>query len=234
MPTWLERSTAVPGGRRGKWLTLAVWLLAAMALGALAGKLGEVQDTSANAFLPRGAESAQVNTELEKFRSHDLMPAVVVYTSDAPVTDQVRAKAEADRTAFAKIAEPGQQVAPPVAAEDGRALMLVVPLSGEDQAELADKVEELRTVAAAHAPPGLDTAVGGPGGATADAFNVFDTLDATLMGITCLIVIVLLLLTYRSPVLWVFPVLAVAFAAVLTQAFTYLFAKYAGLQVDPQ
>ncbi|MGW4026923.1 MMPL family transporter [Streptomyces sp. NPDC005009] len=234
MSTWLERSTAVPGGRRGKWLVLAVWLLAAMALGALAGKLGEVQDTSANAFLPRGAESAQVNTELEKFRSHDLMPAVAVYTGDAPVTDAVRSKVEADRAAFAKIAEPGQQVPPAVTSEDGRALMLVVPLSGEDQAELADKVEELRTVAAANAPPGLDSAVGGPGGATADAFTVFDTLDATLMGITCLIVIVLLLFTYRSPVLWVFPVLAVAFAAVLTQAFTYLFAKYAGLQVDPQ
>ncbi|MFJ9657507.1 MMPL family transporter [Streptomyces griseoflavus] len=234
MPTWLERSTAVPGGRRGKWLVLAVWLLAAMALGALAGKLGEVQDTSANAFLPRGAESAQVNTELEKFRTHDLMPAVVVYTSDAPLTDTVRAKAEADRAAFAKIAEPGQEVPPAVASDDGRALMVVVPLSGEDQAVLADKVEELRTVAAANAPPGLDAAVGGMGGATADAFTVFDTLDATLMGITCLIVIVLLLLTYRSPVLWVFPVVAVAFAAVLTQAFTYLFAKYAGLQVDPQ
>ncbi|MFC8424217.1 MMPL family transporter [Streptomyces sp. NPDC057236] len=234
MSTWLERTTAVPGGRRGKWLVLAVWLLAAMALGALAGKLGEVQDTSANAFLPRGAESAQVNTELEKFRSHDLMPAVAVYTGDAPVTDAVRSKVEADRAAFAKIAEPGQQVPPAVTSEDGRALMLVVPLSGEDQAELADKVEELRTVAAANAPPGLDSAVGGPGGATADAFTVFDTLDATLMGITCLIVIVLLLFTYRSPVLWFFPILAVAFAAVLTQAFTYLFAKYAGLQVDPQ
>lgn len=84
MRTWLERTTVVPGGRRGKWLVLAVWLLAAMALGSLAGKLGDVQDTTANAFLPRGAESAQVNTELERFRTHDLTPAVVVYTGDAP------------------------------------------------------------------------------------------------------------------------------------------------------
>ncbi|MEU2282418.1 MMPL family transporter [Streptomyces sp. NPDC013178] len=234
MRTWLDRSVATPGGRRGKWLALAAWLLAVMALGALAGKLGEVQDTSANAFLPRGAESARVNTELEKFRTHDLMAAVAVYTSDAPLTDADRAKVEADRAAFAKIAEPGQEVPPAVTSKDGRALMVVVPLSGEDQAVLADKVAELRTVAAAHAPPGLDAKVGGLGGATADAFTVFDTLDGTLMAVTGLIVIVLLLLTYRSPVLWLFPVIAVAFAAVLTQAFTYLFAKYAGLQVDPQ
>lgn len=234
MPTWLERTTAVPGHRRGKWLVLAAWLLAAMTLGALAGKLGEVQDTSANAFLPRGAESAQVNVELEKFRTHDLLPAVAVYTSDRPLTDAARSKVEADRAEFANIAEPGQQVPPAVPSEDGMALMVVIPLSGEDQEVLAEKVEELRSVAAANAPPGLDAKVGGLGGATADAFTVFDTLDTTLMGATCLIVIILLLLTYRSPVLWVFPIVAVAFAAILTQAFTYLFAKHAGLQVDPQ
>ncbi|MFB7915482.1 MMPL family transporter [Streptomyces sp. NPDC056061] len=234
MRAWLDRGVAVPGGRRGKWLVLAAWLIAAMALGALAGKLGEVQDTSANAFLPRGAESAQVNTELEKFRTDDLLPAVAVYSTEGALTDEVRQKVDADRTAFAEIAVKGQQVPPAVASDDGKALMLVVPLSGKDQAVLAEKVDELRSVAAAHAPPGLDTEVGGPGGATADAFNVFDTLDGTLMMATGLIVIILLLLTYRSPVLWLVPVLAVGFASVLTQAGTYLFAKYAGLQVDPQ
>ncbi|WP_335936487.1 MMPL family transporter [Streptomyces sp. PTD5-9] len=234
MRAWLDRAVAVPGGRRGKWLVLAAWLIAAMALGALAGKLGEVQDTSANAFLPRGAESAQVNTELEKFRTDDLLPAVAVYSTEGALTDEVRQKVDADRTAFADIAAKGQQVPPAIASADGKALMLVVPLSGKDQAVLADKVDEIRSVAAAHAPPGLDTEVGGPGGATADAFTVFDSLDGTLMMATGLIVIVLLLLTYRSPVLWLVPVLAVGFASVLTQAGTYLFAKYAGLQVDPQ
>lgn len=234
MRAWLERSAAVPGGRRGKWIVLAGWVIAVMAFGALAGKLAEVQDTSANAFLPRGAESAQVNTELEKFRTDDLMAAVAVYSSDTPLTDAVRTKVESDRAAFAKIAVEGQKVNPAVASKDGKALMLVVPLSGEDQEVLAGKVEELRTVAAAQAPPGIDTEIGGPAGAMTDAFNVFDTLDGTLMMATALVVIILLLLTYRSPVLWLFPVLAVGFAAVLTQAGTYLFAKYGGLQVDPQ
>ncbi|MEU1228921.1 MMPL family transporter [Streptomyces sp. NPDC005828] len=234
MRAWLERGAAVPGGRRGKWLVLVIWLVAVMALGALAGKLGEVQDTSANAFLPRGAESARVNTELEKFRTDELMPAVVVYSGQGALGEEARAKVEADRAAFAKVVAQGEQVSPAIASDDHKALMVVVPLLGEEQAVVADKIDELRGIADAHAPPGLDTEVGGPAASIADAFTVFGTLDGTLMMATGLIVVVLLLLTYRSPILWLFPTLAVGFASVLTQAGTYLFAKYAGLPVDPQ
>ncbi|MEV4920247.1 MMPL family transporter [Streptomyces tirandamycinicus] len=230
----LERCAAVPGGRRGKWLVLAAWLIAVMAFGALAGKLGEVQDTSANAFLPRGAESALVNTELEKFRTDELAPAVVVYSTEGTLDDRVRSEVEADRAAFAKVAAQGEQVSPAVESEDRKALMVVVPLLNDEQADVADRIEELRGIADAQAPPGLDTQVGGPAASIADAFTVFGHLDGTLMMATGFIVVVLLLLTYRSPVLWLFPALAVAFASVLTQAGTYLFAKYAGLQVDPQ
>lgn len=236
MRAWLERAAVVPGGRRGKWLVLVAWLLAAMAFGSLAGKLGEVQDTSANAFLPRGAESAQVNTELEKFRTDDLMPAVVVYSADGELTTEMRAKAEADREAFADagLAAPEQQVGDVVTSDDGQALLVSVPMAGDDQEVLADNVEQMREISGAGLPDGLQSEVGGPAGSLADAFTIFDTLDGTLMMATGTVVILLLLLTYRSPVLWLLPALGVGFASVLTQAGTYLFAEYAGLQVDPQ
>ncbi|MGW1769160.1 MMPL family transporter, partial [Streptomyces sp. NPDC002073] len=234
MRAWLERKAAVPGGRRGKWLVLAAWLIAAMALGGLAGKLAEVQDTSANAFLPRGAESAQVNVELERFRTDEVLSAVVVYSSGSALTDAARTKAEGDVAAFAKLAAKGEKVVPPLASADGKALIVVVPLESEDQEVVADNVKELREIAAANAPPGVDTEVGGPSAALADAFTVFGSLDGTLMMATGTIVIILLLVTYRSPVLWLFPILAVGFSSVLTQAATYLLAKYADLPVDPQ
>ncbi|MGY3677149.1 MMPL family transporter [Streptomyces sp. TE33382] len=234
MRAWLKAGIAVPAGRRGKWIVLVGWLIAVMAFSTLAGKVGEVQDTSANAFLPRGAESTQVNTELEKFRTDELMAAVAVYSSDDVLGSDVRAAVEADRAAFAKIAAKGQQVPEAIPSKDGKALMVVVPLPSTDQAVMADKVEELRTVAAAQAPPGVETQVGGIAAVTTDAVKIFETLDSTLMAATALVVIILLLLTYRSPFLWLFPIFAVGFSSVLTQAGTYLFAEYAGLQVDPQ
>ncbi|GAA2607079.1 MMPL family transporter [Streptomyces axinellae] len=231
----LRRLATAPGGSRTKWLVLAVWLLLALALGPLAGKLGEVEDSGPNSFLPRGAESAQVNTQLEKFRGKDeIMPAVVVYSRDDARTTQADvAKARADRAEFAAHAAKGEKISGPVPAEDGKALMVVAPLaSGEDG--LGDALEEIRTVAGANAPPGLDVEVGGPAGSLIDSVKVFDTLDSTLMLATGAVVTLLLLITYRSPLLWLFPVLSVGFAAVLTQVATYALAKYASLPVDPQ
>ncbi|MEU7581103.1 MMPL family transporter [Streptomyces sp. NPDC041068] len=222
-----QRIARAPSGRRAKWLVLAAWLILAVALGPLAGKLGDVEDSSANAFLPRGAESARVNTALEEFHADTVMPAVVVYTGEG-----AREKATADTSAFQKLAADGERVRPPVPSDDGKALLRVVPLDTED--EITDTIDELRRIADAHAPPGVDVEVGGPAGSLTDQVAVFDSLDSTLMIATGAVVAVLLLLTYRSPILWLFPLLSVAFAAVLTQVGTYALAKYAGLPVDPQ
>ncbi|MGW4030100.1 MMPL family transporter [Streptomyces sp. NPDC004838] len=230
MPAWIKRLSTTPGGRRSKWLVLAAWLIVAVALGPLAGKLGEVEESGPNAFLPRGAESAQVNTELEKFRTDELTAAVVVYTG-GDRTDREQ-RAAADRTAFAEFVAKGEQVAAPVPAEDGEALMTVIPMDGGDG--LTDEIDELRDVVDANAPPGVDVAVGGPAASLTDSVAVFDSLDSTLMIATGLVVAVLLLITYRSPILWLFPLIAVGFAAVLTQVTTYLLAMHAGLPVDPQ
>ncbi|MEU6819571.1 MMPL family transporter [Streptomyces atriruber] len=223
----LRRVAQAPSGRRSKWLVLAAWLILAVALGPLAGKLGDVEDSGPNAFLPRGAESARVNTELEKFRTDTVMPAVVVYTGEG-----AREKAAADTAAFQKLAAHGERVSRPAPSDDGKALLTVVPLDSDD--EITDAVDELRGIADAQAPPGVDVEVGGPAGSLTDSVAVFDSLDSTLMIATGSVVAVLLLLTYRSPVLWLFPLLSVGFAAVLTQVSTYLLAEYAGLPVDPQ
>ena len=227
MRALLRRVARAPGGRGGKFMVLAAWLILVVVLGPLAGKLGDVEDTGANAFLPRGAESARVNTELEKFRTDTIVPAVVVYTGAAP-----GAKAAADRSAFARFAPVDEEVSRPVPSDDGRALMTVVPLDSED--DVTAKVDELREIAHANAPPGVDVEVGGPAGSLTDSVAVFDSLDSTLLLATGLVVAVLLLITYRSPVLWLLPLFSVGFAAVLTQVCTYLLARHAGLPVDPQ
>lgn len=236
MSARIKQLVAAPGGRRTKWLVLAAWILLLVALGPLAGKLGDVEDSSPNAFLPRSAESAELNTELEKFRGDpddEVMPAVAVYSvPDGAMTEAGRQKAAADVRAFAPYVAAGERVTPPVASDDGGALMTTVPITDED--DLGDTIEAVRDVAADGAPPGVDVEVGGPAASLADSVAVFDSLDATLMLATLAVVTVLLLITYRSPLLWLFPVLAVGFAAVLTQAGTYLLAKHASLPVDPQ
>ncbi|WP_217146863.1 MMPL family transporter, partial [Streptomyces sp. AC627_RSS907] len=197
MPAWSKRLPVLPGGRRSKWVVLLAWLILAVALGPLAGKLGDVEENGPNAFLPSGAESAQVNTELEKFRADELTAAVAVYTRDGGLTAADRAKVAADRARFAEFAAEGQRVARAEPSADGQALITTVPLSGTDG--LTDDVDAVREIADADAPPGLTTEVGGPAASLTDTVEVFNSLDSTLMIITGAVVAALLLITYRSP-----------------------------------
>ncbi|MEU5599322.1 MMPL family transporter [Streptomyces sp. NPDC020298] len=221
-------------GKRAKWLVLLGWLVVAVALGPLAGKLDDVKDEGSTAALPRNAESVQVLHELEKFRTdHDVIAAVTVYSRAAGITGADRAKAGKDRAAFREHLAEGEKMPATMASKDGKALMVVVPMNRVDGAATADEIKEMRATARSGAPAGLDVEIGGPAGQQSDYVGAFENLDANLMAITGTVVIVLLLLIYRSPFLWLFPIVAVGFSLVATQGTTYLLAKHADLPVDP-
>ncbi|MFI1963715.1 MMPL family transporter [Streptomyces pathocidini] len=230
VPT-IKRLATAPGGRRTKWLVLGAWLILLFALGPLAGKVGDVEENGANLFLPKGAEAAQVNDQLERFRTDEILPAVVIYAHQGGITGGDKAKAEADRKALADFADKGQ-VPPATASEDGEALLLTVPMVDSD--DIIGDVEKVREIAAANAPPGTEIKVTGPAGSLADSVSVFDDLDGTLLMGSAIVVTVLLLLIYRSPVLWIFPLIGVGFAAVLSQAVIYLCVKGFDLPVNGQ
>lgn len=223
----------LPSGRRTRWAVLVAWIILAAAMTPLFGSLEDVTNKGAEATLPRGAESTAVLTELEKYKtSDDTLPAVIVYSRDGGITEVDKDKAEADRAIYQKFVANGEQVSPTLPSDDNRALMVVVPLPEVDGAVDQD-VTDIRDSVRANAPAGLDIAIGGPGGLLTDYHRAFLDLDVNLMIITGSIVIVLLLLIYRSPLLWLFPMLSLGFATVLTQGSAYLLAKYASLPVDP-
>ena len=81
---------------------------------------------------------------------------------------------------------------------------------------------------------GLSVHIAGPLGSAADSANSFKGIDGTLLAATLLIVIVLLLITYRSPTLWLLPVISAGVALVSAEALIYLLAAHAGLTVNAQ
>ena len=74
----------------------------------------------------------------------------------------------------------------------------------------------------------------GPGGQAADSAEAFAGIDGKLLYSTLIVVIVILLLTYRSPILWLLPVFSAGVALITAQGVIYLLAKYAGLTVNGQ
>ncbi|GIH02647.1 putative membrane protein ActII-3 [Rhizocola hellebori] len=206
----------------------------------LAGKLTEVQTNDNSAWLPGSAEATKVLDQMRPFQPQNTAAAIVVYERKSGLTDADMAKAAADARAFAGYSNISGPVQGPIkSTQDGatlQAMQTVVPITAGNggYAAIGKTVDELRAAAQAGLPDGLSVYIAGPGGNAADQAKAFKGLDSTLLYTTLVVVIAILLLTYRSPVLWLLPVISAAGALIASQAVIYLFAKHAGLTVNAQ
>jgi len=228
-----------PSSRKGKWVVVALWVVAFMALAPLAGSLTKVQDNQVSSWLPGDAEATQVLEVTERFRSNDEFIAIVVYEKAAGLT-QADLSAIGDQIdRFSGLESVKSDVVGPITSAEQpspQAAQVVVPLNvgrgTEGFNELPDAVEEVRDIAGSGVD-GLSVHVTGPAGTAADQVTAFGGTEGTLLMATVLVVIVLLLLTYRSPVMWLLPVISVGIALMAAQGLIYVMAKN-GLTVNAQ
>jgi RND superfamily putative drug exporter len=223
---------SIPGGRRSKFLVLLGVVGVILLAGPLAGQVGDVEENGPTSQLSRDAESTKVEAQLPAFDSDGVETAAVVYARDGGLTGADRQAITETREALREYAADGA-VAPPDFSADGVAATLVLGIDTEDDAVFG-RFEDLRATVDAAAPDGLDAKVTGPAATIYDSVSVFDGIDGRILGASVLVVAVLLLLTYRSPVLWLIPLLSIGVAMVLSQAVIYLLGKHAGLPVDGQ
>ena len=165
-----------------------------------------------------------------------MYPAVVVYDRSAGLTAADKAKAAADAKRFAGVAGVVQgQVTGPFVSRDGKAIETIVPVNlGDDGWNHAgDAADSLRNIAASGSQ-GLTVHIAGPPGYAADSGKAFKGIDGTLLFSALAVVIILLLITYRSPSLWLLPVISAGVALTSSQALIYLLAAHAGLTVNAQ
>jgi RND superfamily putative drug exporter len=225
----------IPAGRRTKWLVLVFWLVVVALAGPLSGKLTGVEKNDAQSWLPPAAESTQALALRSKVVSPNVFPAVVVYDRPAGLTAADKAKAAADAKRFAGVAGVVQgQVTGPFVAHDGKAIETIVPvnLGHEGWNNAGPAADSLRSIASGS--QGLTVHIAGPLGYAADSGKAFKGIDGVLLFSALAVVIVLLLITYRSPSLWLLPVISAGVALTTSQAVIYLLAAHAGLTVNAQ
>lgn len=230
MPLKLARALT---GRRSKYAVLLFWVVVIAIAAPLTSKLTGAQKNDAQAWLPSGAESTQVLDLQKSFRSSNTLPAVVVYQRTGGITSADRAAAAADARDFAGLTGIAGRAVGPLPAKDGQALETVVPFDlGTDGWQKATTVvDQMRAIAADG--PGLSVHITGPLGSAADSASAFEGIDSTLLYATVAVVVIILLLTYRSPILWLLPVMSAGIALTIAQAVIYLMAKQ-GLTVNAQ
>ncbi|MEU9403493.1 MMPL family transporter [Streptomyces sp. NPDC048242] len=230
----LRTMASWPAGRVGKWVGVGLWAVLLVPALMLAGRLGDVEQNDNSAWLPGNAESTKVVERAGKFLPADTLPAIVVYDRPGGVTPADLAEARADARAFQRLDRVAGPPRGPVEARDGEAIQTVVQVRKDRTGwnGLAEVAGELRRVGEEHAN-GLGVHITGPVGYASDSIGAFGG-GGDLTTVTALVVVAILLLTYRSPVLPLLPLLTVGGALAASEALIYLLARHAGLTVNSQ
>lgn len=199
--------------RRFSWvIALAITLVSGALMGLLGGGDSAQQSPVA---VPADAESARADAARAAFPGGDRVPAILVVTraDESQLTPDDRAAVDAARERMFAVAEAPPAGPSPVISEDGAAAVVTVPLTTELSGfALTDKVDELRAAADDGLPGQLRAEVTGGPAFGADIANSFSGANFTLLAVTAAVVALLLIITYRSPVLWLVPLLVIAFA----------------------
>lgn len=229
-------------GRVTKWLVLLAWIVIAGAMGGLNAKLVDVQNNEASSWLPGSAESTKVADELSGTVDPNDIPTLVVYDKPGGLTDADKAEIAQQAQEMGDIDGVTGEVLPPEAlasvgmggySEDGEVAVTTVTFNfgangWNDIPDAADRIRDIAQV------DGATVHLAGYGGQAADAAEAFEGIDSNLILATFAVVIVILLFTYRSPVLWILPILSAGIAYTASGGVVYLLARYADLTVNGQ
>ena len=199
----------------------------------LFGAFGSAKAPARNAQAPMSSESTRASELMAEFPNADRQPVLVV----ASRNDGEKLSEEDAIALTALLPKLGTDAdAPPSGpqlSDDGRAAVLIVPIAiGKSNAETATTIADVRAVIADHAPDGLGLLVTGGPAFGADIASSFAGADFTLLLVTILIVAILLIVTYRSPLLWLVPLAVVALADGLAGRLTAAAGAQWGLQFD--
>ena len=240
-------------GRRGKWITLAIWIVAMFALFPLGGKLVDETQDDTQSFLPESAESTEVVQILDdEFESGETTQGLIVYQRDGGLTEADQQKIADDAEAVEALPDEDLPlVRPPItpfvtpvgggdgapaatpSTEEGEAPSAVSPdgdlafttlIVPTDFEKAADWGENVRDTVGDESD-GMRVIVTGDLGFSADAEEVFSDFDAKLLIASAVLVLFLLGAIYRAVLVALTPLLVVFFAYSVATAFVYLYAK---------
>jgi RND superfamily putative drug exporter len=212
----------LPASPRLKWLFLGAWLAVAVAIVAadLPAKFDDAQNNESSSFLPGDAESTKALAATEQIQGDELLPLVIVYQRGEGKLDQADlGRIGADREALnADLPPRTEPYRKPILSADGSTALLEAEIRANGESDtLLEPVDRAREQIESSAQPGVETAVTGGAGFSADAVNVFESINGTLLLATASIVFLLLLIVYRSPIFWFFPLFAVGLAELATR-----------------
>jgi RND superfamily putative drug exporter len=232
-----------------KWLVLGGVLALAVVMSTLGAKLNDVKNNEASSWLPGSAESTKVADELAKDVNPNDIPTLVVYHRASGLTQADLAAMDEQGQEIAKIhgvtkagvltpnlaktlKAQGQNV-PTLISDDGQVAYtyFVFNFGSGGWNKIPKPADQIRDLTKIH---GVDVYLGGYGGQASDFASSFEGSHANLLMISFIVVIIILLITYRSALLWLLPILGAAVSYQMAGGVVYLLARYTDMVVNDQ
>jgi RND superfamily putative drug exporter len=219
-------------GRRTKWAILGAWAVLLAIFGPLGLKLPEL--TNDEVVLPSSSETAQANRLIAaRFPGGDQKQVLIVYRRAGGLTEADRSAIATDARRTAEVPLVAQTLqpfsTPGLVSDRGDVAVMVLSLSANEIFRVRPTIEELRALP----PPGgdLERHITGTPALLSDFNSAIKEADTTLLLATGLLVLLLLLAVYRSPILALLPLVVVVVAYAVASGVIYLLAE-GGLPVD--
>ena len=223
-----------------------LFLLVGLTGGSFQGKLSDVQKNDNSSFTPASADSTKVADAVGAFSPTQTIPGFMIFERDGGltgadtrfITQRLAQVRKIDGVAADQVSSaPDISTAGPKA---GAVASIAVPLVAKQDGtsrtgpELVDTEKAVIAAAEQGAPDGLRVLSAGPGGVLVAFIDAFAGLDGTLLLAAGIVVIVILLFVYRSPVLWFFPLFSAVMALGVSSIFVYALATNGVITLNGQ
>ncbi|MDX5318450.1 MAG: MMPL family transporter, partial [Actinomycetes bacterium] len=200
-------------------LVIVAWLAIAGAGGQTFGQLSEVQENDSAAFLPESAESTAAAEAHAEFAPTESVPALLVVEGgpedlatvqafvDEVLAEPLEGDPEGRTVGDVTLTGPQGETAQAIPSEDGEAILVSFAVDAEvfdsqvGEESFAQIYVDTIRAAWEEADTGLEGYVTGPAGLVADLVEAFGGIDGILLLVALGVVLVILLIVYRSPVL---------------------------------
>ncbi|MBD3108190.1 MMPL family transporter [Bacillus sp. AGMB 02131] len=219
MKSFLRPITDWVTTKRGMWITIVAWLV--LMIGLSAGpKLGDYKVTNFQS-LPDDAQSIIASEKLEEYFPNDQgTPGILVFHNEKgevnieEATEIMKAIVDADIKGVDEVIDLTQlppQALQAFTSEEQSTIIVPVTLDPSlDNRGIGDTVDKIAEIGNDKAEKMADTSfyVTGPAGIAGDTLKLFEEADFVLLAATVGIILVLLIVIYRSPLLALIPLLA--------------------------
>lgn len=233
--------------RRIWWMLIAIWLIITVVLSMVAPGAKEFAEGNENAGLPDDVASIIADKKLsEHFPQDSGMPLFSVLHKEDGLSEEDILSFTKALSSIERETDFGTIVLPPIEEIDINHLnaflsenekTFFIPITvpdGLEGNELHDLITDVKETTSEQLDPNLELSWTGPAAIAADAVELFSRADVVLLLSTVGIILVLLLIIYRSPLLTLMPLIGAAIVYAVVDRIIGLTASFDWFTVESQ